>query len=240
MATDADTKGRRLKAVKPPPVEALPTEVIAVDQLRPHPQNYRAHPPDQLAHIEASLREHGLYRNVVIARDNTVLAGHGVMMAAQLAGMETIEVKRADVDPFEPSALRLLTGDNEIARLVDVDDRQLTEILRNLQLEDPAGLLGTGFDEAQLANLIYVTRPQHEVESMDEAAHWAGMPEFTGTRTHQITLTLLFEDADEREALAKRLKLKAIRKSSDDLQRLWSCRFPPAEREDPSSVKFDG
>lgn len=221
-------------------IAALPTEVVAVGQLHAHPQNYRAHPPDQLAHIEASLREHGLYRNVVVARDYTVLAGHGVWMAAQQAGMTEIEVKRADVDPFSPGALRLLTGDNEIARLVDVDDRQLTEILRSLQLEDPAGLLGTGFDESQLANLLYVTRPQHEVEGMDEAAHWAGMPEFTGTRTHQMTLTLLFEDADEREQLAQQLELKAIRKSSDDLQRLWSARYPPADREDPSSVKFDG
>lgn len=231
MATDADTA---------PNITALPTEVVPLDRLRPHPQNYRAHPPDQLAHIEASLKEHGLYRNVVVARDYTVLAGHGVMQAAQLAGMESIEVKRADVDPFEPGALRLLTGDNEIARLVDVDDRQLTEILRSLQVDDPAGLLGTGFDEAQLANLLYVTRPQSEIEDMDEASHWAGMPEFTGTRTHVLSLQLIFESPEERDKLVKRLKLGSIRKSNDDRQRIWSARWPPTDKEDPASVVFDG
>ena len=230
MATDADTAQ----------IAALPSEVVRLERLRPHPQNYRAHPPDQLAHIEASLREHGQYRNVVVARDYTILAGHGVMQAAQQAGMDAIEVKVADIDPFSPAAMRLLTGDNEIGNLVDVDDRQLTEILRGLQIEDPAGLLGTGYNEEQLANLLFVTRPQREIEDMDEAAQWAGMPEFTGTRTHTITLTLLFDDVDEREALAQRLGLLSIRKSSDDLQRLWSARYPPADREDPSSVKFDG
>jgi ParB-like nuclease family protein len=231
LAANADSQPR---------IEALPAEVVPLTKLRPHPQNYRGHPPDQLAHIEASLREHGLYRNVVVARDYTVLAGHGVMMAAQQAGAEEITVTVRDVDPFEPSAMRLLAGDNEISRLVEVDDRQLTEILKGLQLEDDAaGLLGTGFDEAQLANLLYVTRPQNEIESMDEAQHWAGMPEFEGTRTHVLVLQLLFEDPDEREALAKRLKLLAVRKSGDDRSRIWSARWPPAEREDPSSVVFD-
>ena len=58
-------------------------------------------------------------------------------------------------------------------------------------------------------------------------------------RTTQLTLTLLFDDADAREQLAKRLKLRAVRKPSDDLQRLWPCRIRPPTG-GPSSAKFDG
>ncbi len=38
-------------------------EHAAVEGLKPHPRNYRTHPEDQLAHLVASIEEHGFYRN---------------------------------------------------------------------------------------------------------------------------------------------------------------------------------
>lgn len=52
-------------------------EHVDPKRLKPHPRNYRGHPDDQLAHIERSIRDNGVYRNVLVARDYTILAGHG-------------------------------------------------------------------------------------------------------------------------------------------------------------------
>ena len=129
----------------PRPVTDHPVTQAPVDTLRPHPRNYRTHPEDQLAHIVRSLQLHGFYRNVVVARDGTILAGHGVVLAARQLGLETVPVIRLDVAPDDARALQVLTGDNEIANLGDVDDRELTELLRELATEDWDLLLGTGF-----------------------------------------------------------------------------------------------
>jgi hypothetical protein len=60
------------------------TELIAIKELKPHPRNYRSHPEDQLVHLVNSIKQHGFYRNVVVAKDNTILAGHGVVPSFKL------------------------------------------------------------------------------------------------------------------------------------------------------------
>jgi ParB-like chromosome segregation protein Spo0J len=69
-------------------------EMVPIDELRPHPRNYRVHPEDQLAHVEHSMRTNGVYRNVVAARDGTILAGHGVVLAARKIGLAEVPVDR--------------------------------------------------------------------------------------------------------------------------------------------------
>src|SRR5258707_279190 len=108
-----------------PRVDDYPVEIVAVADLKPHPQNYREHPDDELEHIVESIRANGFYRNVVVARDNTLLAGHGVVQAAKKLGKTEIPVLRLDLDPDDPKALKVLVGDNEIARMAMVDDRAL-------------------------------------------------------------------------------------------------------------------
>src|SRR5262245_2981266 len=105
-------------AKRPPRTEApaqedgaltdLPIEHMALADLTPHPRNYRRHPADQIAHIIESIREHGVYRNIIIARDNTVLAGHGVRLALLQMGETRAPCRRLDLDPNEPRALKVL------------------------------------------------------------------------------------------------------------------------------------
>ena len=85
---------RKQKTVFPNVEPAL--EVLALKDLRPHPRNYREHPEDQLAHLKQSIQKHHIYRNIVIARDGTILAGHGVVEAAKALGLETIPGCRLD------------------------------------------------------------------------------------------------------------------------------------------------
>lgn len=128
--------------------------LVAIADLKPHPRNDGTHPPAQLDHLKASLTQHGLYRNVVIAEDGTLLAGHGVVQAAQQLGYTHVRAERRPYGPDDPRAIQILLGDNHIARLREQDDRMLAELLQGLAAEDPAALLGTGYDAESLAALV--------------------------------------------------------------------------------------
>lgn len=161
-------------------VDLFTTEQVALDDLVEHPRNYRTHPDDQVEHIVASIKAHGIYKNILIARDNTILAGHGTVKAARRAGLSSVPCKRLDLDANDARALKILAGDNEIAGLAEVDDRVLTELLRSIYTaDDEHSLLGTGFDERMLASLAMATRPASEIADLDDAREWLGMPPAT-------------------------------------------------------------
>jgi len=140
--------------VWPPDTTDIPVTWVPLDTVRPHPRNDGTHPPDELAHLKQSLQEHGIYRNVVLADDGTILAGHGVVEAARQLGHTQMLARRMPYGPDDPQALKILVGDNHIARLRMQDDAALVALLEELRRDDPLALLGTGFDEAALAALV--------------------------------------------------------------------------------------
>lgn len=174
-------------------------ETVRIDDLHPHPRNYRSHPPDQLEHLKASIRKNGFYKNIVIAEDGTILAGHGAVQAAREVGVEEVLARRLPIDPESAEAIRILTGDNELLRFAEIDDRELTELLRQLSQEEE-GLLGTGYDEIMLANLVKVTRFEEEIPTSAAAAEWLGlgMPEYTPGED-PLKITVSFRDEKDRQ-----------------------------------------
>jgi ParB-like chromosome segregation protein Spo0J len=154
------------------------TELVPVADLKPHPRNYRTHTDAQLAHIERSLQDHGFYRNVIVARDLTLLAGHGVVLAATRLQLPAVPVVKLDLEPDDPRALKVLIGDNQIGQLAAIDDRELTDMLKAIHLSELTDLVGTGYDAQQLAALVMVTRPASEIEDFDAAAEWVGLPTY--------------------------------------------------------------
>lgn len=219
---------------------AFPVEQIVLSNLKSHPQNYRSHPDDQILHLMQSITEHGFYRNVVIAEDNTILAGHGIVLAAERMGLSSIPVIRLPIAADSVRALKVLAGDNEIEHLAEQDDRLLTELLKSImQADGDAGLLGTGYDEQMLTSLLYVTRPEHEIQSMNEASHWVGMPEYNAILAPP-KLIISFETEDERQAflnwLDQREQTVVLGKNRDT----WSMWWPPREKEDLKALKWEG
>jgi hypothetical protein len=215
--------------------EPRPVETVPIDSLREHPENYRDHPPDQVQHLEASLEEHGFYRNIVVARDGTILAGHGIVVAARNKGYQEVPVVRLDCDPHSPQALRVLTGDNELTRLAESDDRQLTELLRQIA-ESDAGLLGTGYDDMMLANLLTVTRPHHEIRGMDEAAEWLGMPDYE-SEENPLKLRLNFRSEEDRQKFVDDYDIKIVKHFEQG--RMWSAWWPEWEEQRNDYVRSE-
>jgi hypothetical protein len=214
------------------PVKSV-LETVAIDSLKPHPQNYREHPDDQLAHIEESIRVNGIYRNIVIASDGTILAGHGVIKAALRLGIKEIPVIRLALNPTSPAAMKILAGDNEISHLGTVNDRLLTQILKDIKDTDVNGLLGTGYDDMMLANLLFVTRPAQEIGDHEEAAHWVGMPDFEGN-TEAPRVVVTFENEADRLKFMKVIGVKPVKV----VGKVWSVQWPELDRNDLAALKF--
>jgi len=215
-------------------MKPLPSKNMLLEDLKPHPKNYREHPEDQLTHLMKSIEQHGFYRNIVIAKDNTILAGHGVVKASIRMGLKEAPVIKLDIDPDSPKALKVLAGDNELGRLAEVNDRALSELLKEIMAKDVEGLLGTGYDEMMLANLAMVTRPAAEIKNINEAAEWLGMPDYEPTEV-PYKISVNFRNLEDRTQF---LQLSGLQIPDSEGKTLIGW-FPPKEREDKASVKYD-
>jgi DNA modification methylase len=131
----------------------LPTEIVLIKDLKPHPRNYRKHPKEQLNHIVESIKENKIYRNIVIAKDNTILAGHGVIEGLQILEATEAPCIRLDIEPDSPEALKVLAGDNEIANLANDNTFLLAELLKEVS-EKTDNLIGTGYTDSTLEDLL--------------------------------------------------------------------------------------
>lgn len=206
--------------------------LVDIDELIPHPRNYRSHPPDQLVHIMQSIRENGVYRNVVVSKDNVILAGHGVVEALKLLGETQVPVHYIDIESTDDRAIKILVSDNTITHFGENDDRLLSELLKEIKDSSAEALLGTGFDDMMLANLVMTTRPAEEIETFDAAAEWVGLPEYeVKEKTHRVIVQ--FETVQDKEDFAQRLG------ADISLERITvSTWWPPREREDTQSLEY--
>ena len=210
---------------------------LSPKELKPHPDNYRLHGETQLKHIKESIKANGVYRNIIVSDDGYILAGHGVVQACVELEVPQIPVIQLDIGHKEPAALKVLTGDNEISNLGDIDDRKLSEILKDIA--DMDDLLGTGFDEMQLANLVYVTRPQSEIEDFDAAKEWVGLPAYdeeTPGESSKVKVTIEFANEEDR---LKYIEEKGIKFKSRQGKKVWTTSWPFQESNDRKSVKFE-
>lgn len=221
------------------------TEFVSVDALRPHPQNYLDHPDDQLAHIEASIRKNGFYKNIIVARDVadgetrlTILCGHGTVKASRMAGMTVVPALVYDINPFGQQAMSILVGDNEIARLAMVNDRRLTDTLKAAHDANPENLKGMGYDPMQLKARVMMTRTRDEIKDKNAAGQWVGMPAHVD-EADPPKLVISFDSEEDREKLLELINVKTInRKSIGANSTTWSVRWPDRERRDLTSLGF--
>jgi hypothetical protein len=216
--------------------EKFETELVDITTLKQHPENYREHPQAQLDHIVASLKAHGFVKNVVIAKDGTILAGHGVVLAARQMRLSEVPVVRLPVSPDSAVARKVLVGDNEMSKLGDIDDRALTELLKSIR-DDEAGLEGTGFDDRMLAALVMTSRAAGEIKGIDEAAEWAGMPRFEQTPTF-FGVSILCESEKARDELLKKIGAKKMKSYKSGVVSLhWPLR--DSVHDDPASLRYE-
>lgn len=124
----------------------------AVSDLLPYASNSRTHSDAQVAQIAASIKEFGWTNPILIDGDNTIIAGHGRLLAARKLGME--EVPAIILDHLTKAQQRaLVIADNQLALNAGWDIDMLKAEIEDLNLEGfDLGLLG--FDDKFLDGLL--------------------------------------------------------------------------------------
>jgi hypothetical protein len=155
-------------------MQAVKNQIINLADLHGHERNYNRHSDAQIARIAKSLSTFGQVRSIVV-RNNTILAGHGVVLAAHTLGWDTI---RADVVDHlsESESLAYVVADNELARQSDPDQAQLAAILEELQAREPLLVEAAGYSSMELEQLL--AQVASGFAPNDPNAEWVGMPEF--------------------------------------------------------------
>lgn len=128
---------------------------IKISALRPYPKNARTHSPKQIRQIAKSIQEFGFTNPVLIDKDNCILAGHGRVEAAKLAGLtEVPAVVISHLTPAQKKAYIL--ADNRLAELSGWDKNILKVELEELhRIEDgDFDLTLTGFDIPEIDVLL--------------------------------------------------------------------------------------
>lgn len=127
-------------------------ETRLVADLIPYAANSRTHSDAQVAQIAASIREFGWTNPILIDGENTIIAGHGRLMAARKLGLE--EVPAIILDHLSKAQQRaLVIADNQLALNAGWDIDMLKAEIEDLKLEDfDLGLLG--FDDKFLDGLL--------------------------------------------------------------------------------------
>ena len=203
-------------------------QLVDINLIKPHPKNYKKHPQDQLEHICKSIRENGIYRNILIANDNIILAGHGVYEACKRMGFTKVPTLKINLNSSDPKAMKLLVSDNEIGHLAEIDQISLSETLKSIM--DNNTLLGTGYDEMMLSNLLFTTRPESEIKDFDAAAEWVGMPEYEPSTLPKKIIVSFANDKD-REEFGKVLNIPLTEKTKS----VW---YPYKGQDDTKNVEI--
>ena len=130
----------------------LKIETRPVAKLLPYVSNSRTHSDAQVAQIAASIKEFGWTNPILIDGDNTIIAGHGRLLAARKLGMESVPA--IVLDHLSKAQQRaLVIADNQLALNAGWDIQLLKAEIEDLNLEG-FDLELLGFDERELGNFI--------------------------------------------------------------------------------------
>lgn len=170
-------------------IRAKEIQVVDIDSLVLNPKNNNKHPKEQIERLSKLIAYQGFRNPVVVSkRTGFVLAGHGRIEAAKMAGLKDVPVMYQDFEN-EAQEYAYLTSDNAIGHWSELD---LSAI--NTEMLD----LGPDFDIDLLGIKDFVIEPLDGV-----------LPDLNGDEPdcQQVTFVLSNEQKDLLdEAIAKAKK----------------------------------
>lgn len=111
---------------------ATKIEWMSVETLIPYAKNARTHSDEQVAQIAGSIKEFGFNNPVLIDKENSIIAGHGRLMAARKLGMDKVPVVQLD-HMTEAQRKAYVLADNRIALNSGWDTGMLSLELQELK-----------------------------------------------------------------------------------------------------------
>ncbi len=127
---------------------AAKIELVPVAKLQGYARNTRTHSDSQIEKLVGSIREFGFTVPLIITDDDTILAGHGRLVAAQRAGMLKVPCIRAGY-MTEAQKRAYVIADNRLAEDAGWDKELLGEELKSLS-ELGFDVATIGFTEAEV------------------------------------------------------------------------------------------
>lgn len=131
-----------------------------VSELIPYVRNARTHSEAQVSQIAASIREFGFLSPILVAEDNTILAGHGRLAAALKLGLKKVPcVKENHLTETQKRAY--IIADNKLSLNAGWDNELLAVELSEIEGAD-FNLDLLGFDEAELSSIFDADKDVNE------------------------------------------------------------------------------
>lgn len=122
-------------------------EQIGIEELIPYAKNSRTHSDEQVAQLAGSIKEFGFNNPVLVDKDNSIIAGHGRVMAARRLGLTKVPCIRLE-HLTETQRKAYIIADNRLALNAGWDNQMLTVELNDLKADDfNLDLLGFDVDE---------------------------------------------------------------------------------------------
>jgi DNA modification methylase len=147
----------------------MQVEQISIETLIPYVNNARTHSDAQVAQIAASIKEFGFNNPVLIADDNSIIAGHGRVMAARKLGKDTVPAVRLS-HLTEMQRKAYILADNKLALNADWDNSLLAIDLADLKdLGFDTDLTGFSADEIAALMPVELTEGLTDEDEVPEA-----------------------------------------------------------------------
>ncbi len=129
-------------------------EHVEVSKLIPYARNSRTHSPAQVKQIAASIREFGFMNPVLIDASNTIIAGHGRVMAAEHLQLQSVPCVRHE-HLTEAQRRAYVIADNKLAMNADWDGEMLKVEIEELK-EENYDMSLLGFSDIELDEMFEV------------------------------------------------------------------------------------
>lgn len=118
------------KKIPPLASKQLEALLVPITDIKPHPENYKTHPPDQIKSLRASLKAFGCTSPIKANLEGLIVAGHGMYQMYIEDGYTHIPVVYEALDKQLSKAY--LVADNETARRAITEDSKLAELLKGI------------------------------------------------------------------------------------------------------------
>lgn len=141
----------------PEQIEHVPTS-----SLTPYARNTRTHSPQQIKQIAASIKEFGFINPIIVDANNTIIAGHGRLAAAEHLQLDSVPCVRVE-HMTETQRRAYVIADNKLALNAGWDEELLKIELDSLH-EDGFNLEIVGFDANELSAAMGLDDPAEVTE----------------------------------------------------------------------------
>lgn len=203
---------------------ALHIELVPVDTLLPYIRNPRQHSPEQISQLAASMKEFGWVNPVLRDEDQTILAGHGRILAARKLNWPEAPVMTAR-GWTDAKKRAYVIADNKLALNASWDiDLLSAEIEALNEAEFDINLLGfSDEDMERMADDLMSERfgdAEHEPDSGGEKS----APQRT-TNPEQVALTIPMTVSQRETVFEAIQKMKRDEALDQSAEAIWQiCR----------------